>query len=74
MAELSSADSQQRVGNKVGWLCSALSALTYVATYLVFRIDDRRRGRQMLRRMIPQVASAYLISTLLFEISELLYS
>jgi Dyp-type peroxidase family len=32
--------------------------LPYVATYILFRIDDRRAGREMLRRLIPDVASA----------------
>jgi deferrochelatase/peroxidase EfeB len=30
----------------------------YVATYLLFRIDDRRSGREMLRRLTPKIASA----------------
>jgi Dyp-type peroxidase family len=30
----------------------------YVATYLLFRIDDPRAGRQMLQRLIPYLASA----------------
>ena len=30
----------------------------YVATYIVLRIDDRRAGREMLRRLIPDIASA----------------
>jgi hypothetical protein len=32
--------------------------LPYVATYIVLRIDDRRAGREMLRRLIPDIASA----------------
>src|SRR2546430_9006714 len=30
----------------------------YVATYLLFRIDDRRAGRDMLRRLLPAIGSA----------------
>jgi Dyp-type peroxidase family len=30
----------------------------YVATYLLFRIDDRRTGRAMLRRLLPYLADA----------------
>ena len=29
----------------------------YVGTYLLLRIDDRRVGRQLLRRLIPVIAS-----------------
>jgi Dyp-type peroxidase family len=32
--------------------------LPYVATYVLLRIDDRRAGREMLRRLIPSIASA----------------
>src|SRR4051794_161222 len=32
--------------------------MPYVATYVVLRIDDRRGGREMLRRLIPSIASA----------------
>ncbi len=32
--------------------------LPYVATYILLRIDDRRAGREMLRRLIPDIASA----------------
>jgi Dyp-type peroxidase family len=32
--------------------------LPYVATYVLLRIDDRRAGREMLRRLIPDIASA----------------
>jgi Dyp-type peroxidase family len=32
--------------------------LPYVATYVLIRIDDRRAGREMLRRLIPNIASA----------------
>ena len=32
--------------------------LPYVATYILLRIDDRRAGRAMLRRLIPDIASA----------------
>ena len=30
----------------------------YVATYILLRIDDRRAGRELLRRLIPEIASA----------------
>jgi Dyp-type peroxidase family len=30
----------------------------YVATYILLRIDDRRSGRELLRRLIPDIASA----------------
>ncbi|MFL5588515.1 MAG: peroxidase, partial [Ktedonobacteraceae bacterium] len=30
----------------------------YVATYILLRIDDRRAGREMLRLLIPDIASA----------------
>src|SRR2546423_5368171 len=30
----------------------------YVATYILLRIDDRRAGRELLRRLIPDIASA----------------
>ncbi len=30
----------------------------YVATYLLLRLDDRRAGRELLRRLIPDIASA----------------
>src|SRR3954464_13594014 len=32
--------------------------LPYVATYVLLRVDDRRAGREMLRRLIPEIASA----------------
>src|SRR5947207_13006219 len=32
--------------------------LPYVATYILLRIDDRRAGREMLRLLIPDIASA----------------
>jgi Dyp-type peroxidase family len=32
--------------------------LPYVATYVLLRIDDRRAGREMLRRLIPNIADA----------------
>jgi len=32
--------------------------LPYVATYVLLRIDDRRAGYEMLRRLIPDIASA----------------
>jgi Dyp-type peroxidase family len=32
--------------------------LPYVATYVLLRIDDRRAGREMLRRLISDIASA----------------
>jgi Dyp-type peroxidase family len=32
--------------------------LPYVATYVLLRIDDRRAGCEMLRRLIPDIASA----------------
>ena len=32
--------------------------LPYVATYILLRLDDRRAGRAMLRRLIPDIASA----------------
>jgi Dyp-type peroxidase family len=32
--------------------------LPYVATYVLLRIDDHRAGREMLRRLIPSIASA----------------
>ena len=30
----------------------------YAGTYILLRIDDRRAGREMLRRVIPAIASA----------------
>jgi len=30
----------------------------YAGTYILLRIDDRRAGRELLRRLIPSVASA----------------
>ena len=30
----------------------------YVGTYLLLRIDDRRAGRELIRRLLPAVGSA----------------